>query len=309
MRGFLAAIALTASVMLVPLAGQASAEPVPVPHDFTAGLLAEPANPGGSLAGSNDYSCKPTAEHPRPVVLVHGTFLNRQANWSTYVPLLRNEGYCVFAITYGVTADAPWPISVMGGVRPIEDSAHQLRGFVDEVLAATGAEQVDLVGHSQGTLMPNYYVKFLGGAEKVQNYVSLAPLWQGSRVNGGLAGLDPRQQDVIGGACPACLQMDPGSDLIAKMGEGGSPYAPGVQYTNIMTRYDDIVTPYTSGYVTGPQATNIVVQDLCELDMSRHGALASSPVAAGHVLNALDPAHPRPVPCMAVSAGNGSPAG
>ena len=30
-------------------------------------------------------------------------------------------------------------------------SAEQLRTFVDQVLASTGADKVDLIGHSQGT--------------------------------------------------------------------------------------------------------------------------------------------------------------
>ncbi len=310
-----AAVVVAAFALLAPFGGQAAAEqPLPVPHDFTAGFLTELANPGGSLPGSNDFSCKPTAEHPRPVVLAHGTFLSRQANWSTYVPLLKNEGYCVFALTYGATQGAPWPLGIIGGVRPIEDSAREFGDFVDEVLAATGAEQVDVLGHSQGTLMPNYYVKFLGGAEKVRNYVSLAPLWGGSALSGdqGAAGLpaaDEIPMDLIGDVCPACLQMDPGSDFIAKINQGGSPYVPGVAYTNIATRYDDTVVPYTSGLAPGPQTTNIVVQDQCELDMSTHGPLAASPVAAGHVLNALDPANPRAVPCVAVAASTGSPVG
>ena len=54
----------------------------------------------------------------------------------------------------------------------MEESAEQLSAFVDRVRAATGAGQVDIVGHSEGSLMPDYYVKFLGGDWVVSHYVA-----------------------------------------------------------------------------------------------------------------------------------------
>jgi hypothetical protein len=45
---------------------------------------------------------------------------------------------------------------------------------------------------------------------------------------------------------------------------------------------------------------NITLQDQCGLDFSEHFAIVADPVAAADVLNALDPAHPRPVPCVLV---------
>ncbi|EME51337.1 esterase/lipase family protein [Amycolatopsis decaplanina] len=52
----------------------------------------------------------------------------------------------------------------------MEQSAKELSAFVDEVLGATGVSKVDILGHSEGTLTPSYYVKFLGGASKVDKY-------------------------------------------------------------------------------------------------------------------------------------------
>ena len=75
-------------------------------------------------------------------------------NWSYISPILAAHGYCVFALTYGL--DPRLPIQVIGGTIPIEQSAPELGAFVDQVLAATGAAKVDLVGHSEGTFMPEY---------------------------------------------------------------------------------------------------------------------------------------------------------
>ena len=257
-----------AALMLVGFTSVASAQaPLPVPNAFLAGVPQELGNPGGSAPGSNDFSCKPTAEHPNPVVLVHGTGGNRQTNWATYAPLLANEGYCVFALTYGALSDQ-WPLSAIGGLSGDEEKGAQFAAFAEKVLAATGARKFDVVGHSQGTVIPSYYAHFLGGADKIDKYVSLAPLWKFSS--------PVSRHDWL---------------------RNTPTYLPEITYTNIMTRYDEIVVPYSVGYVEGPNATNIVVQDTCEQDFSEHAGIAGSPRAAAMVLNALDPAHPRPVPC------------
>ena len=114
--------------------------------------------------GANDWSCKPSAEHPYPVVLVPGTFESMEKNWSTLSPYLKSQGYCVFALNYGQT-------NGVYATAPVKDSAQQLAPFVDAVRSATGTRQVDLVGHSQGGMMPRYWMKFLGGAPKVDELI------------------------------------------------------------------------------------------------------------------------------------------
>ncbi|MFW0793624.1 alpha/beta fold hydrolase [Gordonia sp. CPCC 205515] len=302
--GLLPSVVVATVVAMLSVAGPTQAaprSPLPETSGFFSGIPAELAHPGGSLPGSNDFSCRPTAAHPRPVILVHGTGGSQQTNWGAYAATLANRGYCVFAPTYGALPGAPWPVSAIGGMGRIEDSAAQLSRFVDRVLAATGARQVDIVGHSQGTYMPTYYLKYLGGASKVANYVSLAPLWRGTLEGSPILALT---QGVLGNAplpiCAACSQMLPGSAMNRAIWRGGSPYVKGITYTNISTRYDELVLPYTSGQVpgrAGERVRNIVVQDGCPSDYSEHAAVAGSRRAVDMVLNALDPAHPVRVPC------------
>jgi triacylglycerol lipase len=293
-----ALVGLSASLAAAP-AGHADDGDLPVSYNFLVGAITAGAKLDADPPGANDWDCRPTAAHPRPVVLVHGTLGNKNTNWQAYSPLLANNGYCVFSLTYGVVAGSPVPVNQFGGMGKIQDSAQQLKVFVDRVLQATGARKVDLIGHSQGTYMPEYYVKFLGGASKVKKYVSLAPLWHGTGSTGFMGllakafGADEDDFPI----CNACPQMGSDSAFLAKLRAGGLVVG-GIEYTNIMTKHDELVRPYTSG--SEPGMRNIVVQDHCKTDYAEHFEIAADPVAAQIVLNTLDPAHPEPVPCLVV---------
>lgn len=292
-------------------AGSASASELPVDYNFFAGIGPELADPGGSLPGSNDYGCVPSPAHPNPVVLAHGTGGSQQTNWGTYVPLLKNEGYCVFAATYGAPAGLPWPATAVGGMGSLTDSAGEFGSFVDGVLAATGASKVDVVGHSQGTVVPAYYAKYLGGSEKIDKYVSIAPAWNGTTVAGADIVLDlarrlgvPPENFPV---CHACAELDPNSPFMQAIRAGGH-YLPGIEYTNIATKYDELIVPYWSGLPAGSSnVSNIVVQEECPADYTEHAGVAGSRRAASFVLNALDPEHPRLVPCDRAAPLSGTP--
>ena len=274
------------------------------------GLTASVAAPSPAVAvsrvdqppkGANDWTCKPTAAHPRPVVLVHGLGANMGMNWSYLSPRLKERGYCVFALTYGLHPLAA-PFGAPGGTIPVQDSAQELKVFIDRVLRETGAAQVDLVGHSEGTFMPQYYLKFLGGAPKVKRYVAWTPLYDGTQLlgldqirdAGEQVGLSETIISLISALCGSCTQFLHGSPMQKKLAEGGAA-VPGVEYTTVMTKYDELVVPYTSGYLEG--ADNYVLQDLCPLDWSEHLAVAFDPVAAQITFNALDPEHAAPIEC------------
>lgn len=295
-HGAAAAVALALCIGLAtPAVAADTDDALPVPLTFVPAILgALPNHLGGDAPGSNDWDCEPTTDRPRPVVLVHGTVGNQSTNWQTFSPALANEGYCVFALTYGLNALDP---GLAGGTGArMEESAEELRDFVDDVLASTGADAVDIIGHSQGSLMPNYYVKFLGGHEVVQNYIGLTPLWNGTALADGLRLGDPLGLDSVEltPLCQACVQFARNSDFIAEMREGGVA-VDGVNYLNLMTRYDQLVIPHTSG--ADPDMENVVVQDVCPTDLSDHLAIAASPTALDLALRHLDPTDERPVRC------------
>lgn len=242
----------------------------------TAGAQTPPApSPGIAPPGANDFDCEPPARHPYPVVLVHGTAGDMTYSWNLLSPALKRLGYCVFALDYGNRA-----------IGPIETSAQQVEDFVDEVLAATGAPSVAIVGHSQGGMLPRYLIKFLGGEEKVNEVVGLVPSNHGTTVP-----LAPLVGDL---GCPACKQQIAGSEFITALNAGDE--TPGaIDYTQITTRYDQVVTPYTSAYLADSgdgRVTNVTVQDACPLDLFEHILFVNDPVALQWTLNALGRAGP-----------------
>lgn len=277
-----AALALTAAAVLTPAATASAA----------------PTAQAAASSGWNDYSCKPSAAHPRPVVLVHGTFANSVDNWLVLAPYLVNRGYCVFSLDYGQLPGVPF----IHGLGPIDKSAEQLRDFVDKVLAATGAPEADLVGHSQGGMMPRHYLKFLGGADKVNALVGIAPDNHGTTLLGLTKLLPhfPGAEKFLNDQTPALTDQIAGSPFLTRLNEGGDT-VPGVQYTVIATRYDQVVTPYRSQYLDGPNVRNVLVQDLCPVNISEHVAIGTIDRIAFHeVANALDPANATPTNCGSV---------
>ncbi|MFI1538981.1 esterase/lipase family protein [Streptomyces anandii] len=274
----LAALLLAAAVATVP-AATATASDAPT-------------------SGWNDYSCRPSTAHPRPVVLVHGTLGNSVDNWLSLAPYLEHRGYCVFSLDYGQLQGVP----LFHGLGPIDKSAAQLSDFVDKVLAATGAGKADLVGHSQGGMMPRYYLKFLGGAAKVNALVGLAPDNHGATLSGltNLLPYFPGAEDLISAATPGLADQIPGSAFLTKLNDGGDT-VPGVHYTVIATKYDEVATPWRSQYLSGSDVHNVLLQDLCPLDLSEHVAIALLDRIAFHeVANALDPAHATATTCASV---------
>jgi triacylglycerol esterase/lipase EstA (alpha/beta hydrolase family) len=296
MRHRLGVATIAALAVLATSGTAASAAQLPVVYNGVLGYAQ--ASPTASPPGANDWSCKPSAAHPRPVILVHGTFVDMSNDWQALSPLLYDNGYCVFALNYG-SSNGSGQLGIYA-TGEISQSAEQLASFVDQVLAATGARKVDLVGHSQGGMMPRYYLKFLGGASKVHALVGLSPSNHGTTVDGlfTLASAIPGATGFFG-LCTACEEQAAGSAFLAKLNAGGDTVS-GVRYTVIQTANDTVVTPYTSAFLSGRNVTNILLQNQCALDLGEHLSMPYDHIADRDVLNALDPAHQMTPACTPV---------
>ncbi len=102
----------------------------------------------------------PSGRGPRPIIVIHGYAMNR----ANFVPLayrLKRAGLGpVFGFEY-------WTLGRVAA------GARKLGWFVDEVRAATGASEVDLVGHSMGGVVARYYVSLAGGDPCVNRLITL----------------------------------------------------------------------------------------------------------------------------------------
>ena len=166
-----------------------------------------------------------------PIVFVHG-WNGSSSAWNTMISRLQADGYAaseLFAWNYN-------------SAQSNATTAQQLGQVVNTVLANTGATQVDLVSHSMGGLSTRHYVKFLGGATKVDDWISL----------GG-----PNHGTSTANLCfwnTSCFEMRPGSAFLTQLNSGDE--TPGVlSYTTLWSPCDEVINPDSSVPLIG--ANNI----------------------------------------------------
>jgi pimeloyl-ACP methyl ester carboxylesterase len=281
------AAAVSRTLIGAPL-GSAGTGPFPVTYGIIDGLSF--LNPQKPPPGANDPSITVTAEHPLPIILVNGTIATQGDDWGVGAPVLANAGYKVYTFNYGnITEDPNFPIQATDDIR---QSGLELAAEVDRVLAETGAPKVILIGHSQGGgILPVYYINNLGGAAKVSQLIGIAPSNHGTDADGliGLQDLPILGPLVIAFANalgPAFEQQTVGNEFQQEV-YGNGDTRPGVLYTTIASTNDEVVTPYTQQALSGPNVTNIVLQDLYPGLPAGHEGVVLSPQVWSVVLDAL----------------------
>jgi triacylglycerol esterase/lipase EstA (alpha/beta hydrolase family) len=280
----LAGGALTALALSLPCAASAQAAHRIQPNEGAA-IGAAFLDPSAPPPGVNDFSCRLTAAHPRPVVLIPGTFANMEDDYGAVGPVLANDGYCVFSLNYGGI-----PGVFIQATGPVPQSAKQIGVAVDKVAANYPGVKVDLIGHSQGGMLAEYVAKVLGYGPQLHTIVALSPTTHGTTLGGWatLAQQFPGANLVVGLLCQACVDQEAGSKVIQTLDNG--PIAqPGVSYTILETRNETVVTPVGSAFIQEPGVDNRYVQSACASDSVDHANMSYDNTTIRLVLNALDP--------------------
>ncbi|MEU0398176.1 alpha/beta fold hydrolase [Streptomyces sp. NPDC006208] len=291
LRTSLAAAAVSAAVVVTCAAAPAqAAQQDTLREGGVAQALWNFAVSPEAVPGANDWSCRPSAEHPNPVVMLPGTFFNIGADFVKAAPRLKNNGYCVFAMNYGFTSAS---FGRVGGLGHNRDSAAQLDAFVARVQQATGAAKVDIVGHSLGSSVSMWWMKKMDGADKVAHYVGWAPSSHGTDLNGIVRLADSlNAMGFVTGLFevaqfPGVLEQADTSDYTRELWADGDTVPEGPEYTVVMTEHDKVITPYATQALKGDDVTNIVLQDMCPDDKAGHMGLFNDDPTLQLTMNAL----------------------
>ncbi|MBB0246132.1 alpha/beta hydrolase [Streptomyces alkaliphilus] len=168
------------------------------------------------------------ANTSEPVIFVHG-FSGKSGQFSTMTQNFRANGY----------ADNQLYVFGYDSLRSNVTIAHQLSDYIDDVLRRTGASKVDIVTHSMGGLSSRYYIKHLGGADRVDDWVSL----------GG-----PNNGTAVAGFCniliTSCAEMSLGSSFLKNL-NAGDPTPGNVTYTTFRSPCDLVIAPISSTILEG----------------------------------------------------------
>jgi triacylglycerol lipase len=170
-----------------------------------------------------------------PILLIHGFFGTRGSMY----PLERRltaDGFVVFSFNLGTF-----------NTRDIRRSAFLIHRKIEQILSQTPVKRIDILGHSMGGLIGLYYVKKLGGAEKVRKLIMMGTPLRGTWV--AAAGIA-----TLGLLSASSWQLMPGSNLLRELEAGPLPH--GVEYYTIAAARD-WVCPLSSTHLEG--ATQLTV--------------------------------------------------
>lgn len=260
MRRTITILALVAALVVpTQVATAAEGPPLRVPDD----QLAAAVDCTGDLSD---------AAH-EPILLLPGTTLTPQQFTWNYVPALRAHGWPLCAVTLPEHGMADAQVAA-------EYVVHAIR-----TVSAHAARKVDIVGHSQGGMLPRWALKYWPDTrDMVDDLVGLAPSNHGTLVANAIC---------APGCAPSFFQQRQQSGFMRALnGVAGADDAEtwaGIDYTTVYTAFDEVVTPNfddngSSALHTGEGTiSNVGVQEVCPGRVADHLTLGTTD-AVGYAL-------------------------
>jgi len=174
---------------------------------------------------------------PRPIVVVHGYAMNR----ANFVPLAARLARAGLGPVIGFEY---WSLGKTAS------AARRLGRFIDEIRVATGAAEVDVIGHSMGGVVGRYYVTLGGGDGIVRNLITIGTPHSGTDLS------------ALGIGRPA-HELLFGSSLLTRLETAPRPRH--TRTTVIWSRVDALVPGAHDAHLDG--VDEMVVEDRGHLSM------------------------------------------
>lgn len=167
-------------------------------------------------------------------------------NRSGRLPIILVQGYAEpsWYFMYGIYRNLKkngwnniYPVNLFPNINDIREQARIIAKKVEQIKEEQKVSKIDYVAHSMGGLIGRYYIQELNGYKNINNYVSIATPHYGTYT-------------AFLGIGEAAKQMRPKSDFLNKLNSGDF-IKPGVKYTSIWTKTDEIVIPAESALLQG----------------------------------------------------------
>ena len=160
--------------------------------------------------------------------------------------------------------------------------------------------------------MPRYYLKFLGGAAKVDTLVGLAPSNHGTTLDGLFTLASTSRARARSSAPTARRARSRRRDRRSSqtLNAGGDTVAGRELHRDRVGQRRGRHSLHLGVPQPAPNVTNILLQRQCALDQGEHLSMPYDHIADADVLTALDPAdpqHPACTPVLPVSAAERRP--
>lgn len=210
----------------------------------------------------------------KPILLVPGTATTPESAFSwNYIRAFIDQArpFCTLTLPDNMLVD-------------VQDSAEYFVRAVRRMAALSG-QQVQVIGYSQGGMMPRWGIKYFADIRPL-----IDDLITFSASNHGTVIAEPT---CTADCEPAIWQQRDTATLLATLNAGQETYSE-IDYTSIYTETDEIVVPNTGPQPSsalrdgGDNVVNVALQDVCPTNTNGHLVIGTyDPVAYALVIDAL----------------------